>query len=157
MALLINVEHLADRTVHLQGHLTREELDIDPLDKVIEMRQPLDYELHVTRINRSLFITGHLKVVLNCVCVRCLEPFEYTIELTGDLFELPLTGEEAPQIVGECIDLTPYVRENILLEFPAHPVCGPNCRGVPEGWVNRREIGKNRFGSVRDILENLQL
>jgi uncharacterized metal-binding protein YceD (DUF177 family) len=29
------------------------------------------------------------------------------------------------------VDLTPYVREDILLEFPQHPLCDAECRGLP--------------------------
>jgi uncharacterized metal-binding protein YceD (DUF177 family) len=37
------------------------------------------------------------------------------------------------------VDLTPYVREDILLEFPRHPLCNPECRGLPN-----KSIGKPR-------------
>jgi uncharacterized metal-binding protein YceD (DUF177 family) len=30
------------------------------------------------------------------------------------------------------VDLTPFVREDILLEFPRHPLCEPQCRGLPK-------------------------
>ena len=42
-------------------------------------------------------------------------------------------------VVNDCVDLTPYVREDILLEFPRHPLCDPECRGLP-----RTSIGKAR-------------
>jgi uncharacterized metal-binding protein YceD (DUF177 family) len=28
------------------------------------------------------------------------------------------------------VDLTPYVREDMLLEFPQYPLCKPDCRGL---------------------------
>ncbi len=40
--------------------------------------------------------------------------------------------------VNDCVDLTPQVREDILLEFPWHPLCDPECRGLP-----RTSIGKS--------------
>ena len=29
------------------------------------------------------------------------------------------------------MDLTPYLREDILLEFPQHPLCEADCAGLP--------------------------
>jgi len=32
--------------------------------------------------------------------------------------------------VNDCADLTPFVREDMLLEFPRHPLCRPDCSGL---------------------------
>jgi uncharacterized protein len=53
-----------------------------------------------------------------------------------------LHGEERVAVVNDCVDLTPYVREDILLEFPQHPLCEPECRGLP-----KPEIGQAKKGS----------
>ena len=45
---------------------------------------------------------------------------------------VPLTGDEAAPIVNDCVDLTPLVREDILLEFPQHPLCDRDCAGIPD-------------------------
>ena len=50
---------------------------------------------------------------------------------------LPLEGEEKVPIDNDCVDLTPYLREDILLEFPQHPLCDADCRGLPA-----KETGK---------------
>ncbi len=34
-------------------------------------------------------------------------------------------------VKGDFVDLTPLVREDILLEFPQHPLCEPDCGGLP--------------------------
>jgi uncharacterized metal-binding protein YceD (DUF177 family) len=49
-------------------------------------------------------------------CVRCLEPFRFDIEVPAFSIHQELTGPEL-------IDLAPYVREDILLNLPAHPHC----------------------------------
>jgi len=38
---------------------------------------------------------------------------------------LPLEGEEKTPVDNDCVDLTPFAREDMLLEFPQHPVCEP--------------------------------
>ena len=47
-------------------------------------------------------------------------------------------------IENDCVDLTPFVREDILLEFPQHPLCKPDCGGLKtsqtwQGPKNRRQ------------------
>jgi uncharacterized protein len=51
-------------------------------------------------------------------------------------------GEQAAPIVNDCVDLTPYLREDILLEFPQHPLCDPECRGL-----QAKPTGKKKAGS----------
>ncbi len=56
----------------------------------------------------------------------------------------PLEGEEAVSIKNDCVDLTPWVREDILLEFPQHPLCKPDCGGLKKTSVGkaRKTAGK---------------
>jgi uncharacterized metal-binding protein YceD (DUF177 family) len=31
---------------------------------------------------------------------------------------------------NDCVDLTPYLREDMVLELPQRPLCSPECRGL---------------------------
>jgi len=33
-------------------------------------------------------------------------------------------------VVNDSIDLTPYIREDIVLSFPQQPLCEPECKGL---------------------------
>jgi uncharacterized metal-binding protein YceD (DUF177 family) len=44
---------------------------------------------------------------------------------------LPLSGPEKAEIKDDSVDLTPYLREDILLEFPQQPLCEADCAGLP--------------------------
>jgi uncharacterized metal-binding protein YceD (DUF177 family) len=46
---------------------------------------------------------------------------------------LPLEGEDKVEAQGDFVDLTPYVREDILLALPQHPLCEAECKGLPKG------------------------
>ena len=39
-------------------------------------------------------------------------------------------GDDKALVVNDCLDLTPYVREDILLALPLHPLCGSDCGGL---------------------------
>jgi uncharacterized protein len=81
-------------------------------------------------------------VVLDCECVRCLQPFEHEVILGNWALHLPLTGEDKVSVENDSIDLTPWVREDMLLEFPQHPLCKPECAGLKKK-PRVREIGND--------------
>ena len=150
MPLALNLRHLEAHDLHLKGSLSVAELDIDPHDEVIQVRHPLEHELEVQKLEDSLLVQGRLHLVLDCECVRCLKPFQYQLELDNWTCHLPLEGEDAVDVVNDCIDLTPYVREDILLEFPRHPLCNPECSGLPGTAIgksmNASGTGKTEVG-----------
>ena len=132
MALTVNLRHLDADNVELKGELPAEDLDIDTRDEMIQISQPLHYELEAQKVEDGILVHGKLRVMLDCKCVRCLEPFQYDLRLNPWSRLLPLKGEEAVPALNDCVDLTPIVREDILLEFPPHPVCDSECRGLPQ-------------------------
>ncbi|MGO9201815.1 MAG: YceD family protein [Limisphaerales bacterium] len=130
MSLQVNLRHLEAHEVRLEGQLPSCELDIDTKDEVVRVDQPLDYDLEVQKVEGALLVQGRLRLMLDCQCVRCLKSFAFPLELKGWVCHLPLQGEDRVKVVNECVDLTPYVREDILLEIPQHPLCRPGCRGL---------------------------
>jgi uncharacterized protein len=151
MPLAVNLRHLEAHNISLAGSLTAEELDLDPRDEVIRVCYPLEHDLEVQKVEDGLLVQGHLHLVLECQCVRCLKPFQHRIELPKWVCHLPLEGEDRVPVVNDSVDLTPYVREDILLEFPRHPLCKPGCRGLPNTSIgksrNTSDTGKTGAGS----------
>jgi uncharacterized protein len=136
MPLLVNIRHLEVRSLELQGELPAADLDIDTRDEMIRVMRPLNYDLVVEKLPGSILVQGTLRITLDCRCVRCLAAFEYKLNLSGPICHLELQGEDKAEVVNDCVDLTPCLREDILLEFPRHPVCKPACRGLPESRVD---------------------
>jgi uncharacterized protein len=130
MPLLVNVHHLETQSLDLQGALTVVELDIDRRDEIIQVTRPLNYDLVVQKLSGNILVQGTLRITLDCQCVRCLEPFAYELEVNGTVCHLELEGQDKVTPVNDCVDLTPCLREDILLEFPRHPLCKPECRGL---------------------------
>src|SRR5258706_3065021 len=139
MSLKVNLRHLERREQHLEGELPVEELDIDVRDEVIRLQEPLEYDLHVEKLADGILAQGHLRLVLDCECVRCLKPCEHVIDLPDWAGHLSLSGEDTVPIVSDCVDLTAYVREDILLEFPQHPLCNAECVGLPKPLGSKRK------------------
>ena len=130
MSLVVNLRHLAKHNVVLQGELPARDLDIDTRDDVIRVAQPLRYDAEVQELDKSLLLRGELRLTLDCQCVRCLKPFQHPLVIENWICHVPLDGEDAATVLNDCVDLTPFVREDILLELPRHPLCDPECRGL---------------------------
>jgi uncharacterized metal-binding protein YceD (DUF177 family) len=56
---------------------------------------------------------------------------------------LPMEGPEKVAIKDDLADLTPSLREDILLEYPQHPLCEAGCAGLP----NRAKENKTKGAS----------
>jgi uncharacterized protein len=137
MPLLINLRHLEEKELELVGQLPAAELDIDTRDEMIRLEKPLRHNLEAQLLGPDLLLRGELQLILNCTCVRCLQDFDYPIELADWSCLIPLSGEEAVPIEGDTVDLTPFLREDILLELPQHPLCKTDCGGLKQTTVGK--------------------
>jgi len=107
------------RQIHADGlHLEGEEECpiLDFAEEDVRCTGPLRYALDLGISEGAMWATGSLAQPVELRCVRCLEPFPFEIEAKAFSIHLDLTGPEL-------IDLTPYLREDILLNLPAHPHC----------------------------------
>lgn len=130
MPVTFNVRHLEAHDLRIKGEISAEELDITALDELIHVRKPLHYDLQVEQMEGSFLVQGRLDLQLSCECVRCLKSFEHRLLLPDWACHLPLEGEEQVVISNDVVDLTPYIREDIVLAFPQHPLCRPDCKGL---------------------------
>jgi len=130
MSLKINLRHLEEDGVHLEGELPVAELDLGIHDELIHLEKPLRYDLYVELLHDALLATGSLVLPLECECGRCLKKFKTELKLSGWAAHLPLEGEDKVSVENDCVDLTPFVREDMLLDFPQHPLCKPECAGL---------------------------
>jgi len=131
MPVQVNIRHLEEKEIRLQGELPVAELDLAHHDELIRFRLPLRYDLTAQRVAEAILLQGRLDLTVDCECVRCLKPFEYRIELDPWTAHLPLEGPEKVAIKDDLADLTPFLREDILLELPQHPLCQAGCAGLP--------------------------
>ena len=147
MALIINLRLLSQETLLLQGELSPAELDFGLRDDMFNISRPVQYDLEAEMVDDAMLVRGRLSAELECECVRCLKSFTRPLELPELTLHLPLTGEEAVTIDNDNVDLTPYLREDMILEFPQHPLCKPDCAGL-------KKIDKNQAPKTGDEPES---
>jgi len=110
----IHLNQIPAGGLHLEG---REQTDILQLeDPNIRTIETVSYSLDVGVSGSSLFATGRIWADVEMECVSCLKRFVYPLEVSNFATQVELTGPEV-------VDLTPAMREDILLVLPAHPRC----------------------------------
>jgi uncharacterized protein len=139
MPLTFNLRHLEKQDLQLKGELPASDLDAEGLDELIALEKPVQYDLSIERLTNSILVHGSLAAVLECECVRCLKRFQKVVRLDPWDANLSLTGEEKVRVDNDCVDLTPLIREDILLAFPRHPLCEDACGGLPTAAQKRAD------------------
>lgn len=151
MSVLINLRQLERNDLRLEGELPAVELDVEGVDELIHVEEPLRYAIDAQKLDQGILVQGNLKLTLECECVRCLKAFSLPLELGDWACHLPLEGEDKVVVANDCVDLTPYMREDILLEFPRHPLCKPECSGLPKKAIAKTK----KTGGAGQTKENL--
>jgi uncharacterized protein len=159
MKVTVNLWHLEKRNQTLEGEISVAEMDMESFDELVQLPHPLRYQLEVEKLDSNLLVRGQLSILLACECARCLRPFEHRLDLSEWACHIPLVGEDAPPILEDSVDLTPFLREDILLAVPQRPVCGSNCEGMvyPQDKPGKTAAETNPISSPWAELNKLKL
>jgi len=107
-----------------------------------EFLGPAEVDVRFYRTGQELFFQGQLHSRVAGVCARCLATFEFTHDPDFDFIVVPRQGIWAEEPLddggdehmmwyeGEEVDLTPPLRERLLLTLPTLPLCRDDCRGL---------------------------
>jgi uncharacterized protein len=156
--LKINLRHLEEHGLHLQDELPVAELDLGVNDELVHAEKPLRYDLSVELLHDAVLATGTLVLPLDCECSRCLKKFKMELKLSGWAAHLPLEGEDKVPVENDFVDLTPFVREDILLSFPQHPLCKTDCAGLkPKGPAPKTKAAEKPAVAAWAELDKLKL
>ena len=124
--LTIHPGRIYDDPVELHASLPAEVLDLN--EPTAKAKGPVDADLVIQRDGESLIVTGQVGTVVSLQCGRCGKWNDRKVDLPHfvQLLEPPL---------ADTVDLTPLVREDILLDLPAVAVCPPKngkeCKRFP--------------------------
>lgn len=106
---LVTPEH----PLEIKEELPPEVLDLDGATARVE--KPIAVELVVQKEEEDFLVTGWATTTLSMVCGRCAVWMPWPVRAKVEhLFEGPHPNS---------IDLTPLIREDILLELPLNAVC----------------------------------
>jgi uncharacterized protein len=120
----IHLRQIPADGLHLEGeeNCPLSELENEDLHCAGKLR----YNLDVGISEGALWANGSLVQPVELRCVACLEDFSHDITVPAFALHMELHGPET-------IDLTPAMREDLLLNLPAHPHCNRDGNRVCPG------------------------
>ena len=110
----VHLKQIPAEGLHLEGEEDCPVQELEP--EGIRCAGRLHYDLDVGVASRGLWANGSLSLPVELRCVSCLEKFVHEIRVPAFAVHMELPGPET-------INLTPFMREDILLNLPAHPHC----------------------------------
>jgi uncharacterized protein len=122
--------------------------------------------VRATRTPQGILLQADFHTQIDLECVRCLTDFQQTLAfnftelyafsqryVTDSGLLMPETG---------IIDLSPVIREYVLLEIPISPLCRPDCKGLcpicgnnlnESTCFHEEESGDPRLASLKSLLK----
>jgi uncharacterized protein len=92
---------------------------------------PLVVDLWLERISDGIVVHGTVSGEYESECSRCLAPVRARFEMpVQELFERDVVEGETYPLEGDEIDLELPVRDTVLLNLPAAPLCRDDCAGL---------------------------
>jgi uncharacterized protein len=131
--MIMDLSRLAPGGETFEGEAPPAILELEP-DALVEAISPIRYNLFAELLPGELIVRGSLSVRIAFDCGLCAKRTEAEVRVR-DFLRVREYRE-----LAEAIDLTPDMREDIILAFPNYPVCSPECRGLcPQCGANWNE------------------
>ncbi len=112
-----------DLEAELAGEVPSDGFGMEGEDS-LRFEAPVRYRLRVQRTGRDLLVTGTLETVVLMVCDRCAEWFEMPVRVGSFLRMFEGAVGAGP------VDLTPMIREDMILALPHKVLCRDDCKGL---------------------------
>lgn len=144
----ISVAPLLKQDVGATAEYRVAEDPIDPRGENAGLREAgavsIQAEILATHTNPGAYLEGGADASVEVSCARCLRPVQTPVHADfAEQFYATIGvvhGEPLPQaprdakIIGADfrIDLTPLLREELILATPLAPLCRPDCKGLCE-------------------------
>lgn len=125
--------------------------DLAVTGSAVPAGEPVEADVDIEAVQGGMAVSGVVRFPWAGWCRRCLAP-------TGGVIEVAVTetftpggdGEETYPLAGDVVDLTPLVRDAVVLQLPPAPLCNPDCLGLCPTCGSDRNLEPCRCVPVSD-------
>lgn len=140
-----------------------------------ELSQPVTGLVRVSNARQNVVVRGNAQTTVVLQCSRCLEDFDFPVELSLDvvvplstfnaqlgaarvaddgLDGLELSRDDIELLFQEhTLDVDELVRQAIVLAVPIQPLCKPDCPGLPEAQLYVDREADPRLAALQKLIE----
>lgn len=139
----------------LEVGLALETADIGALGEDISVVGPVKASFTLKKVGGTVFLAGDIAAALELVCSRCGSVFQFDassgLKLDLNPLESVSREEEKELRAGDMevefykdgmIDMTDFIREQLLLLVPMKPLCSEDCRGLCQFCGQDKNVGE---------------
>lgn len=176
--MLYKINEIGDNGLSLNLPISADWLKTEcPALEATVGRDGLRFKGNLSRQDDDVFLTGTLSGSLECTCARCLEPARLHLKLQIHVTFVEKADErdddededdeddvDVAHFEGDEVDLSPELREQILLAMPINPLCKETCAGlcphcgqnrnlVPCDCASRQDSPRTKLGAALEKLK----
>ena len=144
----IHLKLIPPEGLHLEGE--EDCLILELASDGVRCLGPMQYKIDLGISESSLWVNGSLNQPVELNCVACLEKFAHDIKVPAFALHTELHGPET-------VDLGPFMREDILLNLPAHPRCDREGERVCKGAKSEATASETKRKPDWSALDKLKL
>ncbi|MDD5156348.1 MAG: DUF177 domain-containing protein [Candidatus Omnitrophica bacterium] len=117
----IRIAQVTPEGVTLEEDVPASELDLDT--DTVKFPGTVNIKAEAHRITNVVSVSLNLSGMMSLVCSRCLKEFKLKLNKSLKL-NYPVEKNQ------QSIDLSPDIREEIILDYPIQPLCTLGCKGL---------------------------
>jgi uncharacterized protein len=124
MAMIKLCENQIDYNgLRLTGHEKSSEMGLESEGNFLRFPDKVFYDVTATLVNGGIVVSGKVEMTVGCQCGRCLKDYERKISC-NEVCHFYETGSKSE------FDLTPELREDIIMSLPQNFICSDECEGL---------------------------
>jgi uncharacterized protein len=159
-----------------QIELVEDPAGIGPLDSDMELKKPVKAFFSLKKTGATVYMTGEMETAIGLLCARCGKSYETEVKTSFEIDLNPadsIGAEEERELHSadlevefykdDKIDLTDFLREQILLQAPMKPLCSEDCKGLCQYCGQDKNVadcgceapaGHPGFAALKDMLKD---
>ena len=109
--------------LRLSGYEKASEMGFESEGRFLRFPDTVFYDVTAILVSGGIVVSGRVEMTIGCQCVRCLKEYEQKISC-GNVCHFYETGSKSE------FDLTPELREDIIISLPQNFICSAECEGL---------------------------
>ncbi len=129
----IAADSISDKKIRIEEDIPAKAWEMDSAE--VSFNNSVHIDCECVKINQEIVVEAKITTQRDASCSRCLNRSSHNLTQN-------FKRSYSLQNIGEHLDLSQDMREEILLNFPMKVLCAPDCKGICTGCGVNLNIDK---------------
>lgn len=169
----VRVSDIKENGVHIETFENPEWLvnvpELSTGDKNLQLTSRFDIDLQLNKVLKEVTVSGDVQFSIEAPCSRCLQTVKLDLKPEVNLVLTPRESIEDEDgdlnhetYIGDEVDISDYIREQVAMSLPFKVVCTDNCKGLCSNCgvnLNTEQCGceSEQIDPRLSVLKNLKI